>query len=205
MAKLFGYDNPVWKFMGRVADVFFLTVLWAVCSLPVITIGASTSALYYVSLKMVKNREGYLWQSFWKAFKDNFAQAAIVWVILLGIGSFLGFDLYLFYRMEGQAAVFVFWLLFMFAVLYLFVAVLVFPLEARLEADIKKLFLLAFMVSIKNFSWVMLMLVTVVCVLALGIFVFWPVLLVGAGVIAYVHSLILVWVIFPKYGWNEAQ
>lgn len=88
MAKLFGYDNPVWRFMGRVADVFFLTVLWAVCSLPVITIGASTSALYYVTLKMVKNREEYLLQSFWKAFKNNFAQSVIVWVILLGIGCF---------------------------------------------------------------------------------------------------------------------
>lgn len=205
MAKLFGYDNPVWRFMGRVADVFFLTVLWAVCSLPIITIGASTSALYYVTLKMVKNREEYLLQSFWKAFKNNFAQSVIVWVILLGIGCFLGAGLHFFYKMEGQAAVVAFWGLFILAVLYLFVAVLVFPLEARLDADIKKLFLMTFMVGIKNFSWVMLMIVTVACVLALGIFVFWPVLLVGAGAAAYIHSLILVWSIFPKYGWNEAE
>jgi len=205
MAKLFGYDNPVWKFMGRVADVFFLTILWAVCSLPVITIGASTSALYYVALKMVKNREGYLWQSFWKAFKNNFAQATIMWGILLLVGGFLGLDLYLFYIMEGQTAVFAFWLFFVLAVLYLFAAVLVFPLQARLDAAIGKLFFMTFMVSIKNFSWVMLMFVTVVCVLALGIFVFWPILLVGAGAAAYIHSLILVWIIFPKYGWNEEE
>lgn len=205
MAKLFSYDNPIWRFMGRAADVFFLTMLWAACSLPVITIGASTTALYYVSLKMVRNREGYLLQSFWKAFKENFAQSTAMWLILLVIGGFLGFDLYFLYGQEGTAAVFLFWLLLVLSVLYLFMAALLFPLAARLDAGGKKLFLLTFMVSIKNFSWVMLMLVTTVCVLAVGLFVFWPVLLVGAGAAAYAHCLILEWVIFPKYGWNEAR
>ena len=58
--------------------------------------------------------------------------------------------------MEGQVAVVAFWGLFILAVLYLFVAVLVFPLEARLDAYIKKLFLMTFMVGIKNFSWAVL-------------------------------------------------
>lgn len=205
MAKLFSYDNPVWRFMGRVADVFFLTALWAVCSLPVITAGASTSALYYVSLKMVRNREGYLGKSFFKAFRDNFAQSTVMWLLMLAVGAFLGTDLYFFYHLESKAAVFVFWLFLVFAVLYLFVAVLVFPLEARLDTKTGNLFFMAFMVSIKNFSWVMLMLVIVVCILAVGVFVFWPVLLVAAGTIAYLHSLILVWMVFPKYGWNGKE
>lgn len=202
MAKLFSYDNPIWRFMGRVADVFLLTVLWAVCCLPVITVGASTSALYYVSLKMVKNNEGYLIKSFFKAFKDNFAQSTVIWIIMLAMGAFLGFDLYYFYNMKSQAAVAVFWLFFVFVILFLFMTVLVFPLEARLDTSVKNLFFMTFMVSIKNFSWVMLMLVAQICIIALGVFVFWPVLLVGAGVIAYIHSVILVWIVFPKYGWT---
>ncbi len=205
MAKLFSYDNPVWRFMGRVADVFFLTILWAACSLPVVTAGASTSALYYVSLKMVKNREGYLGKSFFRAFRDNFAQSTVIWLVMLAAGAFLGMDMYFFYHMESRAGVFAFWLFLVFTVLYFFVAVLVFPLEARLDTKAGNLFFMAFMVSIKNFSWVMLMLVTVVCILALGVFVFWPILLVGAGTVAYLHSLILVWMIFPKYGWNGEE
>ena len=191
--------------MGRVADVFFLTVMWAVCSLPVVTAGASTTALYYVSLKMAKNREGYLWKSFFRAFKDNFAQSTVVWLVMLAMGAFLGMDLYFFYHLDAKTAVFAFWLFLVFTVLYFFVAVLVFPLEARLDTNVGNLFFMAFMVSIKNFSWVMLMLVTVVCILAVGVFVFWPVLLVGAGTIAYLHSLILVWIVFPKYGWNGEE
>lgn len=203
MARLFSYDNPIWKFMGRVADVFILTVLWTVCSLPIVTIGASTSALYYVSLKMAGNREGYLCKSFFKAFKDNFAQATVLWLIMLAVGGILSADLYFFYRVEAQAAVFAFWLFFVLSALYLFVSVMVFPLEARLDTNVRKLFLMAFMVCIKNFSWVMLMLVTTVCVIAFGIFVFWPVLLFGAGAIAYIHSVILERIIFPKYGWEN--
>lgn len=205
MAKLFSYDNPVWRFMGRAADVFFLTMLWALCSLPVITIGASTTALYYVSLKMVKNKEGYLWKTFLRAWKDNFVQSTLAWIIVLCIGGVLGFNLYFCYRQEGQAAVFLFWIHFMITVLYLFAAALLFPLAARLDADLKKLFLMSFMVSIKNFSWVLFMIVTTGCILALGIFVFWPFLLVGAGTAAYIHSLILEWIVFPKYGWNEEE
>ena len=59
MAKLFDYNNPVWRFMGKLADLFFLTIVWAICSIPIVTIGATTSALYYVVLKMVKNHEEY--------------------------------------------------------------------------------------------------------------------------------------------------
>ena len=60
MAKLFDMNNPVWRFMGKIADMFLLTLAWFVCSVPIITIGASTTALYYVSLKMEEGKEGYL-------------------------------------------------------------------------------------------------------------------------------------------------
>lgn len=205
MAKLFSYDNPVWRLMGRVADVFLLSVLWAVCSLPVITIGASTSALYYVALKMARNHEGYLVKSYLKAFRENLGQATILWMIVLAAGLFLGADMYWVYGLESAAADVMFWVLFVLTVVYLFVAVMVFPLEARIQAGTGKIFFLAFMISLKNFSWVLLMLVTVVCIAALGVFVFWPVLFVAVGTMAYIHGFILEWVIFPKYGFSEKK
>lgn len=203
MAKLFDYDNPIWRFMGRVADLFFLTLLWVVCSLPVITLGASTSALYYVMLKVAKNQDGYLCRSYLRAFRDNFVQSTAVWAALSVVGAVLGLGLWSFHAAKTPAAALGFWTFFVLAVWYLLEAVLIFPLTARLDTGTKDLFLMAFMVGVKNFSWVLLMLVTTICVTAVGIFVFWPVLLVGAGVTAYIHSMILVWMIFPQYGWNE--
>ena len=51
-------DNPIMRGMGRLADFIILNLLWVVCSIPIITIGASTTALYTVMLKLVKNEEG---------------------------------------------------------------------------------------------------------------------------------------------------
>ena len=50
-------DNGVTRFLGKVADFMFLNLLWIVCSIPIITIGASTTAMYSVMLKLVKNEE----------------------------------------------------------------------------------------------------------------------------------------------------
>lgn len=206
MAKLFDYNNPVWRFMGGVADMFFLTILWLVFSLPIITIGASTTALYYVTLKMTEGREGYLFKYFFQAFRENFRQSTLVWLIMLVLGIFLGGDLYYYYHLHSQVAVLIFWLFFTLSVFYLFMSTMIFPLTARLDAGIKKIFFMTFMVSLKNFSWVMLMIVLTVCVIAIGVFVFWPVLLFSVGTIAYVNSLILTKVVFPRYGWqNEIE
>lgn len=203
MAKLFDYNNPIWRFMGKVTDVCFLTVLWALFSLPVVTIGASTTALYYVSLKLAKDQEGYIWRTFVDAFKSNFKQSTIIWLIMLAVGAFLGVDLYFYYNMEGSIAVFLFWIFFMLTVIYTFFITMLFPLSARLDAKIGKLFFLTFMVTIKHFSWVLLMVVTTVCIYALGLFVFWPILLISMGGAAFIHSKILIYMVFPKYGWNE--
>ncbi len=76
-------DNPIMRGMGRLADFIILNLLWVVCSIPIITIGASTTALYTVMLKLVKNEEGYIAKGFLKGFKENFKQSTIMWIIFL--------------------------------------------------------------------------------------------------------------------------
>ena len=51
MGKIFNINNPFWTFMGKLVDVVVLHFVWLVCSLPVVTFGASTTALYYALLK----------------------------------------------------------------------------------------------------------------------------------------------------------
>ena len=46
LAGLFNYDNPVWRFIGKFWDVLIVNILWIICSIPVVTIGASTTARY---------------------------------------------------------------------------------------------------------------------------------------------------------------
>lgn len=189
--------------MGKVTDMFFLSMLWLLFSLPIVTLGASTSALYYVSLKLAKDSEGYIWQSFWLAFRQDFKQSTIIWIIMFIVGIFISLDLFFYYNVQFEYAVALFWAFVVLGILYLFVITMLFPLIARLDTGIREMFTMGFMVSIKNFSWTMLMVITTLCFLALGIFVFWPVLIITPGAVAYIHSKILVHIIFPKYDWNE--
>lgn len=203
MAKLFDLDNPIWKFMGRVADVFLLTVLWTVCSIPLVTIGASTTALYYVTLKMARNHEQSLVKSFFRSFRDNFFLSTVIWAVIAGVGGMLAAGFYVLGHMTVQQSAFFLCILVVLLLLYLFTLTVIFPLAARLDTDAVHLFLMAFMTAVKNFSWVLLMTVTTVCAALLAVFVFWPILLLGVGGVAYIHGVILEHVIFPKYGWNE--
>ena len=80
-------DSGIMRVLSKICDIVCLNVLWLVCSLPIITIGASTTALYTVMLKLVKNEEGYIFKGFLHAFKLNFKQSTIIWLILLLCGG----------------------------------------------------------------------------------------------------------------------
>lgn len=97
---IFNYDNPVWRFIGKLGDLIILNILWIVCSIPVFTAGASTTAVYYVTLKLVRDEEDSTIRSFFRSFKSNFRQATGIWLIMLAAGIVLGFDFWFF--VSGQ-------------------------------------------------------------------------------------------------------
>lgn len=78
---IFSQNSGFVKFVNRAIDVLYLNFLWLVFCLPIVTIGASTCAAYYVALKMVDEEEGYIGKTFIKGFKDNFKQGTIFWLL----------------------------------------------------------------------------------------------------------------------------
>ena len=80
-------DNVITRALSKICDMICLNVLWVICSIPIVTIGASTTALYTVMLKMVRNEEGYIFRGFFKAFKENFKQSTIIWLIVAALGG----------------------------------------------------------------------------------------------------------------------
>ncbi len=93
MSRVFNYEGPVFSFLSRLADLFWLNLLFIICCIPVVTAGAAQTALYYVTLKMAKDEEGYITKSFFKAFRDNFIQATVIWIIFLAVGFIMLLDL----------------------------------------------------------------------------------------------------------------
>ena len=93
MGNIFNSDSGFSKFMNRIADLFILNILWIFCSIPIITIGATTTALYSVNLKFIDNEEGNLIKTFFKSFKENFKKSTIIWLIILSVSIILGVNL----------------------------------------------------------------------------------------------------------------
>ena len=82
---MFNFENPVMQFLCRVADLMILNILFMVCSLPIFTIGASLCALNQVTQDMAFDCDRNLFKRFFAAFKSNFKQGTILWLITVFI------------------------------------------------------------------------------------------------------------------------
>ena len=118
MNNLFNPDNKFFAFMGKVADLMILNLLCIVCCLPIVTAGASITALYYVTLKIARNEETYIARGFFHSFKENFKQATIIHLIMIVLGALLIFDLYFVRVLQTKSGVYK-------AASYMFMAALV--------------------------------------------------------------------------------
>ena len=146
MGTLFNLDNPVWSFMGKVADLILLNLLAVVCSIPIFTIGASWTALYFVTIRMVRKEEGYVIRDFFRSFKENFKQATIIWGIGFFVICFLAYDWYLLWNTQqiGTDSIISIALLIV-SVLVIFALISVFPFLARFQVSTKA--------AIRNAIW----------------------------------------------------
>ena len=95
MGKIFDYDNNFFAGISKVSDTIILNFLFVICSIPIVTIGASTTALYCVSMKSTRDEDVYAVKEFFKQFKQNFKESTIIWLILLLVASFIGLDFYM--------------------------------------------------------------------------------------------------------------
>lgn len=71
MRNLFSPESPLFSFGEQLFDMMAVSVLWAVCCVPIVTIGPATSALYYVIVKQVRRKTGSLWSNFFDSFREN--------------------------------------------------------------------------------------------------------------------------------------
>lgn len=206
MNRFFSMDNKFFSFMSKVADICILNVLCVICCIPVITAGASITAMYYVTLKMVRNEEAYIVRSFFKSFKENFRQATIINLIMLVAGVILYLDMKVSGAMPGSSGQ-IFHVIFMaFAILYFVLFLYIYPILARFYNTVKNTFRNALFMAVRHLPYTVLMVLVAVCPVFLlyiksyqiqsTLFVLF--LVMGFGAIAYINSFFLA-KIFDNY------
>ena len=182
-------DSGIMRVLSKICDIVCLNVLWLVCSLPIITIGASTTALYTVMLKLVKNEEGYIFKGFLHACK---------WLILLLCGGVCFVDYRISEMMPGTLGM-VFKSVFLLLAFFLIsVTIYSFALTARYENTIGATLKNALLLTVAKLPYTILMTALTVGAVVLswwntGILMLTiPVwILAGTGILAFINSCIL--------------
>lgn len=193
MNRILSPDNAVMQFITKIVNSVYLNILWFVCSLPIFTMGASTTALFYVTLKMAKNEEGNLTKAFFHSFKENFRQATKIWLILLGAGAVLGLDGYVFYHMRFENA---FWTIgtaiFLVALAaYGIILMYIFPLLARFDNTIKAMLKNSLFIGMR-FLLCTVTMAAIYFIMALVVIRFFtPAVIFGEGLCALLCSYLL--------------
>lgn len=66
MNDFFDLDAPLFRFLTRVADMVILSLLWLIGSLPLFTLGISSTALYYAVNKSLIEDRGTVSEEFFR-------------------------------------------------------------------------------------------------------------------------------------------
>lgn len=193
MKSLFSIDSPLWNFSSKALNFLWLSILWLICSLPVVTIGASTSALYSVALKYVRNEEGYLTSSFFTAFRQNLKQGIAVWLILLLAGLFLGLDFVVYYRSEQTGAGHLIFMTLFFSLTLFFVLMnlYVYAVLAKFQNTVFHIIKNACIMTICHWPSSLAMLMLSLLVLAFGFLAFPPLIFFTPAGLCYLHAKFL--------------
>lgn len=159
MDKIIDIDSPFVRTVNKITDLVVLNLWTLLCSIPIITIGASFSAAHYVALKLRRNEEGYTTREFFKAFKQNFKKATLIWLIILFAIIVLALDFYIMRNMDLGIPKIVQGVIMVVTALLACTVMWVFPLQAKFENTIKQTIKNAFSLSMIQAPRTLLMLV----------------------------------------------
>ncbi|MCM1025005.1 MAG: DUF624 domain-containing protein [Roseburia sp.] len=193
MHNLLNPEGKVMLFFTKLAYSAYLNALWLICCLPVVTAGASTTALFYVMLKVAKNEEGNITRAFFRSFRENFRKATVIWLILLAAGIVLALDGWVLYHMRFENA---FWTVttavFLVALAaYAIILMYIFPLLARFENTVRAMFLNSIMLGMRYLLCTAAMAFVYFAMAYTVINLFTPAIIFGEGLCALLCSYLL--------------
>lgn len=198
---MFNYEGRLFRALSFFADMILLQLIWVVFSLPLVTIGASTTAAYYAAMKKLEYEEGHIWSNFIRRFRSNFAQSTKLWLIMVAASVVLAGDLVFSQKAGGVLGSGLMVFFTPFAVLVLFTLIYLFPIQARFENTILQTLKNAFLMSIANIPYTILALILGAALAAVGFLIpqiLIVVVLCGFGLYFGITSVFFL-KIFKKY------
>ncbi len=177
--KFFSVDGGLYKFMTSLFTLFKVNMLWLLCSLPIITMGAATIAAYDITLKMVDETEGYIAKRFFRVFKANLKRGIPMGLLNLFCMYVVWLDFSLFHQLEDNPIIFLIVGILAVAV-FVLAFIYAYPLQALYENTVFKTLENSFHISIRHIGRTLFL----VAVLAVEfVIIFWNLTTVFVGLL----------------------
>ena len=187
MKHFFSESNWLYRFLSRLADWMILSLLWCVCSLPIITIGVSTTALYFVALQLARGEEPPIVKTFFRSFRVNLKQGLVLGIIVLAAIATTAVDYYAFRVTSGTISLVFAGFSIVSVIILALILPYLFPLLAQFNNTVAQMIKNAFVLSIANLpTTVSLLLIHAV-----------PVLLALISWELFLQSLLILLVLLP--------
>lgn len=185
-------NNGFYNFFSKVADMIILSVLWLLFSIPIITMGAASSALYYLTIKSIRQENGSPAKYFIKSFKLNLKQGILLNIIYLIYFLLFIFDIYVArHGIAGVELPKIYENISYFLILpIIFTISYCFPYISRFENSIKNILINCFILSASHLGHTILLIVIIVLCVGISI-IFPPLAIVLPGVSCYASSFII--------------
>lgn len=193
MNKFFSADNPFNRFMYKLGCFILVNIYFLVCSIPVVTIGASLTAANFVCYKMKEEPDVKITSVFFRTFASNFLNSTLVWIIFAGVMSALVYGIVWSVSVSGNMAVCV--LCAIGTIIVGACGTYVFMLIARYKNTVMTHILNGFKVGFANLAWTLLIwfvwavpVLVFLSVPGLLLYVGWIWLLCGFALLIYVTA-----------------
>jgi uncharacterized membrane protein YesL len=166
--RAFDYSSgSFYYYIEKIFDLAALSLLWIITCLPLITIGAATSAFYYTTVKVIRRDKGYLAREYFHSFKQNFKSGSILWIITATISFLLQLNVGILYaNSEGLIGLFFICFYTILAILIIGVMIYVFPILSRFTMKEGLYLKLALYITFRHLP------ITVILLIGFGIGVF---------------------------------
>lgn len=176
---IFDLDNKFNRALTKIVDCVLLSILWMVSSIPIVTIGASTTALYYAVHKVILHNRGYVWRDYWAAFRSNFKKSTIAWIIMLVVAAIFGIDINIMRQFSelGEKIGSIYTVFYVFLAVELVWANYVFSYMARFEDKLGRIFRNTVVIMLMNLIWSLLVLI-MFAVACYVVYIFPPAILI---------------------------
>lgn len=199
MKKVLGPDSPLFQFLSRVGELIILNFFFLVCSVPLVTAGASLAALTKATQNFALGIEPGVTRTFFRAFRDNFRQATIAWLVMVLVAAALVGDVLLIQAfLTGTTAFLLRFLVIALGVVLLAAFSYLFPLLVRYDNTMRQHAQNAFLLAIVKLPRTVG--VTALNAMPLALLYFSPFrflqtlsfwAIIGCAVVSYLDSLLL--------------